>query len=141
MPWLRLGVTGSLVKVPPKLLRQTGLIDRRATQLLDECRAVGERRNTLAHGTISPRLFNAAQPDLVVVPVDEIGGASLAIEWILTDRRTGARERVSMTRLRQDLENAHGLVGDLLNYAEELVERAPRPKHFQGGVLLGASTP
>lgn len=124
-----------------KLLGRAGLLDRRATRLLAECREIGDRRNTLAHGTINARLFDVAKPNRVVVPIAEIRSASLAIEWILTDRRTGARERVSMARLRQDLEDAQALVGEMLNYAEEFVERAPRPAHLQGGVFLGAPTP
>ena len=124
-----------------KLLRRAGLLDRYAAQLLDRCRAIGERRNTLAHGTIEPRLFNVAKPDQVVVPIAEFDQASLAIEWILTDRRSGATERVSMARLRQDLVDAQALVDELLNYAEYFVERAPWPSHFQGGAFLGAPTP
>jgi hypothetical protein len=124
-----------------KLLSRAGLLDRYAAQLLDRCRAIGERRNALAHGTIEPRLFNVAKPNQVVVPILEFDKASLAIEWILTDRRSGATERVSMTRLRQDLVDAQTLVAELLNYAEYFVERAPRPRHFQGGAFLGAPTP
>jgi len=104
-----------------KLFRQAGVLDSRAIRLLDQCRAIGERRNTLAHGTISPRLLDVANPDRVVVPIDELRQASLAVEWILTDRRTGAVERLSMMRLREDLEDAQGLVGEMLNYAEYLV--------------------
>jgi hypothetical protein len=109
-----------------ELLSAAGLLDNRAVQLLEECRAVGERRNTLAHGTIE---------------LDDLDQASLAIEWILTDRRTGATERVSMARLREDLHDAIGLAYDLLSYAEYFVERAPRPDNFPGGAFLGAPTP
>jgi hypothetical protein len=123
------------------LRRGAGLLDSQAAQLLERCRAVGERRNTLAHGTIEPRLVNVAKPDQVVVPIAEFRDASLAIEWILTDRRTGATERVSMARLRQDLVDAQVLVDEMLNYAEYFVERARRPNHFQGGAFLGAPTP
>jgi hypothetical protein len=123
------------------LLSSAGLLDDRAAQLLEECRRVGLRRNTLAHGTIEPRLVNVAKPDQVVVPIDELDQADLAIEWTLTDRRTGEAERVSMARLRQDLYAAIGLVYELLNYAEYFVERAPRPNNFEGGAFLGAPTP
>ena len=124
-----------------ELLSAAGLLDSRAAQLLELCRALGERRNTLVHGTIEYRIFNVAKPDQVVIPIAEFQQASLAIEWILTDRRTGATERVSMARLRQDLVEAQGLVDELLNYAEYFVERAPRPNNFQGGAFLGAPTP
>jgi hypothetical protein len=95
-----------------RLLKSAGLFDSYAAPLLEECRRVGERRNRLAHGTIEPRLINVAKPGQVVIPIDELDQASLAIEWILTDRRTGRTERVSMARLRgePDLRGA-GLPG------------------------------
>lgn len=64
-----------------KLLRRSGLLSSRATLLLDECRTIGERRNVLAHGTVSPRLINLAKPDQVV-PIADLSGTDLAIEWI-----------------------------------------------------------
>jgi hypothetical protein len=129
-----------------RLLRSADLLDNRAAQLLEECRRVGERRNTLAHGTIEPRIVNVAKPEQVVIPIDEFHQPDLAIEWILTDRRTRETERVSMARLRQDLYDAIDLVGKLLNYAEYFVERAPWPNNlrdagFRGFAFLGAPTP
>jgi hypothetical protein len=115
-----------------KLLRRARLLESNAVRLLDECRAVAERRNTLAHGSIQPRLINVANPAQVVIPVSDLQRASLAIEWTLTDRRTSASERISMARLRRDLEDAQSLVATMLDYAEEFVERAGVDRPWAG---------
>jgi hypothetical protein len=54
-----------------ELLSGCGLLDNHAAQLLEWCRRVGERRNTLADGTIEPRISNVAEPEQVVIPIDE----------------------------------------------------------------------
>jgi hypothetical protein len=110
---------------------ESGLSDDASITLLAETRAVVDRRNLLAHGTIHCRPVGGP----VSLPiVDE-----LDLEWVITDRRTSATSRLTMRQLRDDLNEAIGVFSSWLLFAESLVERAPSPKNFPGGYYLGAS--
>lgn len=115
-------------------LRLAGLLDDEAVDCLTAARATVYRRNRLAHGTVNCRPTR-------VVPISDLAHVDLEIEWVLVDRRSDETERISMARLRQDVDDAIGAFSGLLAYAESFVERAPTPKHFGGGHYLGAPTP
>jgi hypothetical protein len=116
-----------------KLLRRAGLRNRHVAELFNEIRSVIARRNELAHGTIHRR------PVEPVVPGSWVDG--IPLEWIITSRRSKTMERLTMSRLRQDLYDAIGCFSAMLEYAERFVEIAPRPTTFRGGRYLGAPTP
>jgi hypothetical protein len=116
-----------------KLLLRAGLRDRHVADLLNEIRRVVTRRNVLAHGTIHRR------PVEPVEPGSWIDG--IPLEWIITSRRSKTVERLTMSRLRQDLYDAIGCFSEMLQYAERFVEIAPWPTTFRGGRYLGAPTP
>lgn len=116
------------------LLRRTGLLDHQAVEHLAELRAIVERRNRLAHGTVHCRPTH-------VVPIKDLGLGVLELEWVLVDRRSGETERISMAALRQDVIEAIGTFSAMLAYAESFVERAPAPTNYPGGVYLGLLTP
>jgi hypothetical protein len=63
------------------------------------------------------------------------------MEWVMKSRRSKAVERITMSRLRQDLHDAIGCFRRMLLYAERLVEVAPWPTNFRGGRYLGEPTP
>lgn len=117
-------------------LDDDGLLDDTASALADELDAVIARRNTIAHGFLHWQPVAAP-----VVPIRELLDRDLEMAWILTDRRRGTSEQVSMAGLREDLRRAAGLFMALLRFAEHFVERAPRPSTFPGGVYLGRPTP
>ena len=113
-----------------------GLLDDAALLLADELAALIERRNTLAHGHLHWQPASAP-----VVPLSQSRHPDLAMVWILTDRGRGTSEKVSMAGLREDLHRAAALFMSLLRFAEHLIELAPRPTRFSGGVYLGRPTP
>lgn len=115
------------------LLRGADLLDDRAEQLLVTLRSVVDRRNELAHGTISPRLVSVSS-----VPPGR--GHGLAVEWVLVDRRSRTIRRITMRELRQDLYDALGAVSEMVSYAEHFVSIAPWPVHFRGGAYLATPT-
>lgn len=116
-----------------RALTAARLLDTDAVERLAGLRAVATRRNQLAHGTTYWR-------PLQVVPIRELGRRTIQLEWILVDRRTRESERVSMAGLREDLQIAIGTFEEMLAFGERIVERAPRPAHFEGGVFLGPWT-
>ena len=114
----------------PRLERLTELLEAVGLDHLfplDRLKALVDRRNVLAHGS----LFR----DVSV--------------WRLYDRRPppsqGRREPrsepVYMSRLRRDLEEAQDCLLDILGSLEVFVEQAPWPRHFDGGEFLPAPTP
>ncbi len=117
-----------------KGLKKAELLDEEVADLLAAVRAIVDRRNRLAHGTVDCRPIR-------VVPISQLAHTDLEVEWVLIDRRSGGMERISMTRLREDVLEAIGAFTGLLAYAERFVERAPKPAHFLGGYYLGAPTP
>ncbi len=116
-------------------LEEVGLTDEFTRSMIADMRATVNRRNELAHGTISRRQVGHVRPirDLVAHDID--------MEWVLTSRKTRTTERITMAGLRADLEAAIGSFTGLLNYAEYFVEHAPWPKNYRGGYYLGLPTP
>ena len=116
-----------------RLLHEAGFHDDCSQQLLVDLRRVVDRRNDLVHGTTWPRLA----PGNTWPPMDR----NVEVEWVLTDRRTGATRRITMRELRDNLNEAAGAFSELLAYAEFFVERAPWPTNFGGGTYLSEPTP
>jgi hypothetical protein len=124
---------GPRIMLFERLLRDAEILDQPATELITDLRAVVARRNTLAHGTLHCR-------PLRIVPIKELSGADVELEWILTNRRSRQSERVSMARLRKDVHDAIATFAGMLDYAEFFLEIAPSPQHFRGGSYLGIPT-
>jgi hypothetical protein len=80
------------------LLAGAGMHDANVVAILAALRQVVRRRNDLAHGTIHSRPVQPVQPGSWL---DGIG-----LEWVITSRRSRTCERITMARLRQDLEGA-----------------------------------
>jgi hypothetical protein len=114
-------------------LSRLSLLDAMAHACLRDVRAVVNRRNQLAHGTIHCEATS-------VIAIKDLAHQELAVHWVLVDRRTRAVEGITMSGLRQDLHDAIRAFTTVLSYAEYLVERAPGPVHFPGGAYLAAPT-
>jgi hypothetical protein len=110
-----------------------GILHVEAEEILAEVRGVVRRRNKLAHGTISCRPVRPVRPGSWIKDVE--------IEWVLSDRRSGATERITMAGLRQDVYDAIGAFTGLLAYAERFVQVAAAPHNFAGGMYLAAPAP
>jgi len=113
---------GPRLEMLERLLRLAGLLDHQAGEHLAGVRAIVERRNRLAHGTIHCRPTS-------VIPISVLRRADLELEWVLVDRRSGQIERISMAALREDVIEAIGAFSAMLAYAESFVERAPAPRN------------
>lgn len=116
-----------------RLLRDALILDAVAASHLNALRRVVNRRNLLTHGTIEMRPAGG-WPKLPLPP-------DLELEWVIYDRRSHSRERLTMSGLRVDLYDAIGLFTGLLSFAEEFVKVAPQPMNFRGGHYLAAPTP
>ncbi|MCZ7525597.1 MAG: hypothetical protein M5U14_03930 [Acidimicrobiia bacterium] len=114
------------------IARTAGILDVEAEGILAELRRVVRRRNNLAHGTISCRPVRPVQPGSWIHTIE--------FEWVLSDRRSGATERITMAGLRQDVCDAIGAFTGLLAYAEKFVRVAAAPRNFAGGMYLAAPT-
>lgn len=125
---------GPRLRMLENLLQRAGLLNHQAVEHLTELRAIVERRNRLAHGTIHCRPTH-------VVPIKDFGRGDLELEWVLVDRRSGETERISMAALRQDVIKAIGAFSAMLAYGESFVEGAPVPANYPGGIYLGRPTP
>jgi hypothetical protein len=113
-----------------KLLRQAGLHDAEAAERIADLRRVTERRNVLAHGTIHLQVVGGALPRL--------GERDFDVEWVIRSRRSGQVERITTSRLREDLYDAIGAFTGMLSFAESLEKRAPRPMNFTNGTYVSA---
>lgn len=114
------------------LARTASILDVEAEEILAELRRIVWRRNTLAHGTISWRPVGPVRPGSWVHDIE--------LEWVLSDRRSGATERITMAGLRQDVHDAIGAFTGLLAYAEKFVRVSARPRNFGGGLYLAVPT-
>jgi hypothetical protein len=115
------------------LLQSIGLLDPGAQSRITELRRVVRRRNVLAHGTLALRPVGGWNR----LPVP----SELELEWLVCDRRTHIRERITTRGLRDDLYDAIGLFTRLLEFAEMLVQLVPAPVNFRGGHYLAAPSP
>ena len=118
-------------------MKRAQLLDDETEALIDELDRVAQRRNELAHGILHWRLV-AGQSRLLR---DLLRQPEVELEWIITNRRTRSRQRITMLELRQNLYDAIAVFMAMLDYAEVFVERAPQPQHFSGGLYLAVPTP
>ena len=115
------------------LARAASILDVEAEEMLAELRRIVWRRNKLAHGTMSWRPVGPVRPGSWVHDIE--------LEWVLSDRRSGATERITMAGLRQDVYDAIGAFTGLLAYAERFVRVVAAPQNFGGGRYLAVPTP
>lgn len=113
-----------------RLLISGGLLDDHAHTLLTDLRAIVDRRNELAHGTLHWQPVGNPKPLRDLTDIE--------LEWVIRSRRSHSVRRITMSGLRQNLYEAIAAFSSMLQFAEALVEVAPRPRHFRGGRYLGS---
>lgn len=112
-----------------RLLSSGSLLDQHAEALFTDLRAIVNRRNELAHGTLHWQAVGGPRPMR--------NRTDIELEWVIRSRRSRSARRITMAGLRQDLYEAIGAFSSMLQFAEALVETARPPRHFRGRTYLG----
>lgn len=108
---------GPRIDILQKRLAECGKLNMEAIEVLRDLRRVVQRRNRLAHGDLGWRQHR-------ICPHEDGKGRILEAEWVLIDRRSGAAERITLSGLRRDLEDAIGCYIKARVWADGL---SPRP--------------
>jgi hypothetical protein len=117
-----------------QILVDLALLNEAISCLLSGLRSVVQRRNELAHGTLYRR-------SLQTVPIEEFGQRDVDLEWRIRSRRDRSSQRITMSELRNDLYEAVGSFMELLKLGDQLLQSAPRPRHFRGTRYLADPAP